>query len=310
MAMHVEWPERKAFAFTIFDDTDHATIKNVRPVYQFLGDLGFRTTKSVWPIKGAREPLIGGDTCENSEYLQWVLDLQAGGFEIGLHNVTYHTSTRDDTIRGVERFREVFGHDAKVMANHAGCDEAIYWGPQRLSGMTRLIYLLLTGFRNLNTFRGHVKDDELFWGDICQSRIKYVRNFVFGDLNTLRACAQMPYHDPERPFVQYWFASSEGRTVGAFVETCSGREMDRLEEQRGACIMYTHLAKGFCKDGRLHSEFRQVMERLSKKNGWFVPAGEMLDFILEARGPHVLTNQERRALEWKWLMHKLRVGHS
>lgn len=74
--------------------------------------------------------------------------------------------------------------------------------------------------------------------------------------------------------------------------------------------MYTHLAKGFCEDGRLHSEFRQVMERLSKKNGWFVPAGEMLDFILEARGPHVLTNQERRTLEWKWLVHKLRAGHS
>lgn len=49
---HIPWPDGKRFAFTIFDDTDHQTLENVPPVYDFLSDLGLRTTKSVWPLKG------------------------------------------------------------------------------------------------------------------------------------------------------------------------------------------------------------------------------------------------------------------
>ena len=54
MAEAIPWPHGKRFAFTVFDDTDSATLENVSPVYALLRDLGFRTTKSV-----GRSPVIG-----------------------------------------------------------------------------------------------------------------------------------------------------------------------------------------------------------------------------------------------------------
>ena len=45
----VQWPEGKAFAFTVFDDPDAQSYEDGRVVYSFLDDLGFRTTRGVWP---------------------------------------------------------------------------------------------------------------------------------------------------------------------------------------------------------------------------------------------------------------------
>ena len=50
------------------------------------------------------------------------------------------------------------------------------------------------------------------------------------------------------------------------------------------------------------------MRRLSGKNGWFVPVSTLLDFLLEAKGPHEITDSERSALERRWLAHKIRLG--
>ena len=139
----VTWPEGKDFAFTIFDDTDLQTVENAREVYAFLADRGFRTTKSVWPLRGERCPKIGGMTCEDAPYLEWVLALQEQGFEIALHNVTYHTSPRQVTLQGIERFHHLFGHYPVSMANHVGCHESIYWGNSRLSGWHETLYNVL-----------------------------------------------------------------------------------------------------------------------------------------------------------------------
>src|ERR687886_6918 len=101
----VTWPEGKAFAFSVFDDTDLTTLRNGPAVHDLLAECGFRTTKSVWPLRGDGEPAIGGSTCEDPDYLAWVLRLQDQGFEIALHNVTFETSTRERTLRGLDRFQ-------------------------------------------------------------------------------------------------------------------------------------------------------------------------------------------------------------
>ena len=90
----IEWP-RGRFAFTVFDDTDLSTIENTKPVYDFLADLGFRTTKSCW-IREPRASESGncrGMTAADPAYRAWLLELQAAGFEIGLHNASWATST-------------------------------------------------------------------------------------------------------------------------------------------------------------------------------------------------------------------------
>jgi hypothetical protein len=305
----VTWPDGKRFAFTVFDDTDLATIANVKGVYDFLADCGFRTTKTVWVVAG--DPDRGkhaGQTCADPDYLQWLLDLQKTGFEIGFHNGTWHSLPRDATRAALNKFAELFGHDPVAAANHTGVEESIYWADARLSSWRVPIYNLLTGFHNHGRYRGHIEGDPYFWGDLCKTRIKYFRNFVFRDINTLKVCPMMPYHDPKRPYVNYWFASADGSAYKEFVGCVSEKAQDRLEEEGGACIMYTHFAKGFFEEGRLQPRFQSLMQRLAKKNGWFVPLGTLLDHLLQVNGHRELSDQQRRRLERKWLWEKIFIG--
>jgi hypothetical protein len=307
MMQEIKWPDGKDFAFTVFDDPDFDTVKNTTTMYSFLEDLGMRTTKAIWPIRGEHIPKVGGVTCEDERYLELVQGLKGRGFEIGLHNATYHTSDRNQTARGLETFRQYFGHDPCAMANHTGCQDNIYWGSARVSGMHRFVYNLLNlRFKgSSNVSEGHLEGSALFWGDLCREKVKYVRNFVYGDVNTLKVCPVMPYHDSARPFVNYWFASSEGANVDSFNATVSEANQDRLADEGGACIMYTHFASRFLENGKIDGRFRKLMHRLSKMNGWFVPVSTLLDYILLMRGHHVITQNERKALESRWMWHKI-----
>ena len=145
-------------------------------------------------------------------------------------------------------------------------------------------------------------------GDLCRQRIKYCRNFVFRDINTLKACPFMPYHDPQRPFVNYWYCSSDGHRAEQFNKCIAEAAQDRLEEEGGACIMYAHFASGFAEGGRVEPRFKTLIERLAKKSGWFVPASTLLDHLQAVGGAHVITPAERRRLERKWFLEKVCTG--
>ena len=308
-ASPITWPEGKRFAFTVFDDTDWATLAGVRPVYSFLRDCGFRTTKSCWVVRG--DPGRGrgqGDTCEDDAYLRWLLDLQAQGFEIGWHNATWHGTPREGTVAALDRFAGLFGHPPFTAANHTTADEAIYFADRRLSGLHAALYGLFTYWRNRGRFRGDRPGDPYFWGDLCRQRIKYYRNFVFRDVNTLKACPHMPYYDASRPYVNAWFASSDGHDADTFVRCLDEAGQDRLEAEGGACIMYTHFAAGFVNGHRLEPRFETLMRRLAAKRGWFVPVAELLDHLQGAAGPREITAAERAKLQRRWLREKILVG--
>lgn len=310
MNPRISWPDGKAFAFTVFDDTDFATVENVAPVYAFLEECGLRTTKSVWPLKGTDESIYTGTTCEDDKYCAWAQQIRNRGFEIGYHMATYHSSIRDQSIHGLDRFAEIFGDYPKAMANHSVCQENIYWGDNRLTGLQAFIYNLLTWYRFKGKYRGHIEGDRFFWGDICKEKVKYVRGFIFPEINTLKACPMMPYHDTLRPYVNYWFASSEGDDIKSFNDCISEQNQDRLEQEGGACIMYTHFAAGFLERGQINSRFKLLIKRLSCKNGWFVPVSILLDYLLNTNGHHIITDRERKQLERKWLWHKLCIGRT
>lgn len=303
------WPEGKRFAFTVFDDTDSATLENVSAVYSFLKDNGFRTTKSVWVSDGdSSRGKHAGQTCDDPDYLRWLLDLQADGFEIAFHNCTWHGVPRDEILSALDKFAELFGHNPITAANHTGVEESIYWGDARLTGWRVFLYNLLTRFKNHRKYRGHVEGDRFFWGDACKERIKYFRNFVYRDIDTLRACPAMPYHDPLKPYVNDWFAASDGHEVKAFTRCISEAEQDRLEEEGGACIMYTHFAKGFADSQGINPRFEELLRRLAKKGGWFVPVHILLDHLSAQRTHKDISNAERRSMEIRWLKEKIFVG--
>jgi hypothetical protein len=305
----VRWPDGKAFAFTVFDDPDAQSYENGKVVYSFLADLGFRTTRGVWPGPAVRTPNSPGETCDNERYRTHTVELQSIGFEVGYHNTTRHSSTRDEIISGLEAFRDYFGADPKTMANHYNV-EAIYWGGKRVTPPLRALYSLATLGRNDGVHFGEVENHPSFWGDLCRDHIEYCRNFVFSDINTLRACPWMPYHDPLRPYVNAWYASAEGSNVARFTRTISEANQDRLESEGGACIMYTHFGHGYVDNGRLDSRFTALMKRLSRKNGWFVPVGVLLDYLRGGRKPSVIGGAHRSALERSWLWQKMLRGTS
>jgi hypothetical protein len=302
------WPEGKSFAFTIFDDPDSQSLEAGRQVYGLLRELGLRTTKGVWPVRGPREPSDSGWTCADPGYAEWARELQEAGFEIGLHNVTSHTSLREETAAGLDQFERIFGHYPRCFAQHYSCAENLYWGDGRLSAECRLLYNLLTRFQNRNRFHGHIPGHPEFWGDLCQARIQYVRSFVFEEINTLKICPFMPYHDPVRPYVNYWYASSEGSNVQRFNAAICEANQDRLEAEGGACIMYTHFGHSYCTP-QLNSRFVELIGRLSKRNGWFVPVSRLLDYLLQHNpGGHTITPGQRKRMERRWLLHKIHYG--
>jgi hypothetical protein len=227
------------------------------------------------------------------------------GFEIGYHMATYHSSLRRESIKGIEAFRDLFGHYPRAMANHNVSRENMYWGRHRLSGFHSYFYTLLTLDREKNRYSGHVEGTPYFWGDICKERIKYVRNFTFKDVLTLKVCPFMPYHDATKPYINFWFSSSDGSTVDQFNRLLCERNQDRLEKEGSACIVTTHFGKRFWENGALDDRFKVLMTRLSRKRGWFVPVSDLLDYLLAQRGPHSITRKERKRLERKWLLSQM-----
>jgi hypothetical protein len=305
MMPHVEWPGGHRFAFTIFDDPDAQTPEASRAIYGFLEDIGLRTTKAVWVLE-PQERNSPGETCESLDWRRHCVDLQRRGFEIAYHNGAPGSLQRPAIIRSLDLFREYFGHDPVSMANHYN-EDAIYWGRARLSGMPRLLYSALTFKSN---FFGHVDGHASFWGDLCRQRIQFCRNFVFRDINTLKACPQMPYVDPERPYVNAWYSASEGANRDSFVRQLAEAQQDRLEQEGGACVMYTHFGHGFVQDGRVDPHVRRLLTRLAAKGGWFVPVSDLLEYLRARRGEHVLTAVERGRLERTWLASKVIHGTS
>ena len=125
----ISFPGNHRFAFTVFDDTDNATIANTRPVYDFLAQHGFRTTKSVWVDLPRGPP--SGSCLKDDAYRDWICQLEADGFEIGFHGVGDGDFTRDEILSGVEFFRNTLGHYPRVHANHQNNSHNVYWWSRR-----------------------------------------------------------------------------------------------------------------------------------------------------------------------------------
>ena len=204
----------------------------------------------------------------------------------------------------------MFGPQPLIHCNHTGCREVIYWGDARLSGWRRPLYTLLTRGRRRGVFRGHIVGDPLFWGDACQTHVRYVRNFVLDALNTLAVCPAMPYHEPAKPYVPFWFASTEGPTRRSFLRHFTVRAIDRLVAEGVLCIAYVHFARGFAPNGQVDPEVRQRLEYLAAHDGWFAPASEVLDHLRQDASPseRIIAPTHLRQLETRWLMSKLTKG--
>lgn len=305
----VEYPEGRSFAFTVFDDTDNSTISNTRPVYELLDEYGLRTTKSVW-VAPPRGPSSGG-SLEDPEYRSWILELQASGFEIGLHGIGDGHFERSEILDGLESFKEVLGSYPSIHANHQSNSSNVYWWHHRFPPPYGWIYSLYNAARGRGFMRGggHVEGSSVFWGDAFQRHVRFVRNLTFNNVNTLACDPCMPYRRRDTPLANFWFSSSDGHTVEEFNDLIHPSNLDRLEREGGCCIVYTHFASGFVDgDGQVDSVFQERIKDLASRNGWFVPVGSVLDHLLagsEADDKFVDAGYQRRITR-RWVVERVR----
>lgn len=292
------WPYNKKFAFTFVDDTDEGTTNKCAPIYNFLYDNHYLTTKTVWPLSPIGTRISGGESLEDAPYRQFTLNLQRQGFEIALHGVADESSTRERIITGLNFFNQELGHYPSIQVNHFGQKDCLYWGHKRFNGLIRFLYLV----RQKRKYCGDEKDNEYFWGDVCKKTIKYVRNFTFYDINTLKSDSFMPYYDAEKPYVNNWFSSSDGSGTSRLTSLLSEENQDRLCEEGGACIVYTHLGTI-----DLNTRLKELLIRLAGLAGWFVPATTLLDHIGSQHAAKPLGKMAISTLQFKWLLSQLAI---
>ena len=299
----LSFPDGRRFAFTVIDDTDVGTLANLRPLYALLGDLGIRTTKTVWPFRcpeATHSDFVDSDTLEDPAYRGWLLELQRRGFEITWHGATMESSTRERTAAALECFHETFGSYPRVHANHGANRENLYWGVDRfdVKFLRTLVGRLASGGPGF--YQGHVENSRYWWGDLCARHIDYVRNLTCNSIDTLAFNPSMPYRDPARPLGSWWFSASDAEDVTAFNQLLSDRNIERLDRDGSVCIVATHFGKGFVTDGRVHPETEARLRALAERPGWFVPVGPLLDWLRAQQRGRELPRREWRRMQWRW----------
>jgi hypothetical protein len=275
----ISFPDGKRFAFTIVDDTDMATLERNAPVYEVLQRYGLRTTKTLW-VLGPTEtdnPSNAGDSLQDPDYRAFIHDLRAKGFEIALHGVRGGSSTRADIAAGLERFRQEFGEYPTLHVNHSRNRDNLYWGAERWSlAPLRWLYR----FAKDDHFSGEDPASPHYWGDLARQHLRYVNQFTFEEPNLLDVTPSFPYHLPDKPLVNLWFPTANGNNLDQFERLLSPENLDRLEREGGVCIVYAHLGAGsFNKGDGADPRFEARIRDIASRNGWFVPATELLDYL-------------------------------
>ena len=296
------FPEGRAFAFTIMDDTDVATVENVAPVYACLAELGLRTTKTVWPVScpEGSPNFDTSETLEDPAYLALTRELSEKGFELAFHCATMESSTRDRTLAALARFQQLTGCTPRVHANHAYNRENLYWGTARFDDpLVRWFYARTNG-QPPDHYRGAEPGSPWWWGDVARDTFTYIRNLTFGELNLSQVNPSMPYRDPSRPIARWWFSASDAEDADEFVQLASRSALDRLEAEGGVAIVATHLGKRFAERGRVRHDVRRCFEDVARRNGWFVPVGRLLDWLRERRSGDGLPAREWRRMQRRW----------
>lgn len=305
--MKYNWKGNKKFAFTIVDDTDGATVENIKPIYDYLYQKGMLTTKTVW-VYPPRD-YFPGESLENSEYCAYVKNLKEKGFEIALHDAGSGEFSGTEIRAALEKFKNIFGDYPKMNINHGDNPSGMYWCGKRFSAPVAKMYDFYK--KKKGTFvesKGDVPESASFWGGACKEHIKYIRNRVYGELNLLKRDKYTPYREKRKDtYSNYWFSSSDAMTADMFVKLLSRKNVDKLEKEHGCAIIYTHFGYGFVdENGDLRKDVRDAIDYIAAKDGWFAPASEILDFLLQnKKGNEYISDFASLRLDILWILERV-----
>lgn len=276
------WPEGKAFAFSILDDTDDGTVENTKPLYDLLDRLGMRTTKTVWPVacpEGSRL-FFAGKTMADPGYRKFILDLEDRGFEIAFHCATMESSRRSRTVEALNVLTNELKTQPRLHCNHGQNRENLYWGHHRYRSLIRhAVGIARKLKRQEYHYDGHVPDSPYFWGDLSLDWFDYVRSFAFARFPLPRWLPLVPYRSSSTPYVKRWFVTSDAPDATAFHRLLKATSTSTLARHGGPHIVSTHLGKGFVKDGKVGPEIERILRMIAEGDGWFAPVSDILDHL-------------------------------
>jgi peptidoglycan/xylan/chitin deacetylase (PgdA/CDA1 family) len=284
------FPNGYSFAFTIVHDADAAYSRRLEPLFEVFDEFGLKITATVftfwadWAENGKiwREwkdrdngngefvaphsvPLV--DDKEREFYLR----LKASGHEIGMHTPSDTSNTRADVIRAFEYFKKVFGRYPRVYVEHAVTRNK---EAQASEGSKPQSKHFITDL--LNSYEPWVwVDDDCGVPDKHQKRFYDILAVNGSPFNTVAAA-------------RYGIAKAFLRTGrwreadgDGFLSWYSEENIDALEQDRGLALVYMHLdSKWLDVEARkMRTPIKERLRYLASKNGWFVPAGVILDRV-------------------------------
>lgn len=302
-----KYPGNKSFAFTILDDTDDATLENVKPIYDLLTELGMRTTKTVWPMSCSEGSSLffAAETLQDADYLEFVKGLVSSGFELASHGATMESSLRSRTKEGLDFLEKEFECEVTMYCNHGFNLENIYWGLDRYQILpVRMITGILRRLSHRANYLGHVKGTPYFWGDLCHEKFKYIRNFTFDKLDISDVPPGYPYRLKSTPYVNYWFSTADAPNSNSFNKLVTEEAIDAMVRNQGYTIISTHLGKGFVKNGKVDGRVTEILTYISQQSGWFVPVSTLLDHLLQGQSKSYLSTVDQYSLELKHIGNK------
>jgi hypothetical protein len=296
-----EFPQGKKFAFTILDEAETASVEVLRPFYTLLQELGIAATKTVWSRSTDERTGIGARcSLDDPKYLDFILELRDRGFEIGWSGASSDSNDRERTIEGLEQFRAMIGSNPRVYVNSNGNRDGIYGGTDRIDEPLLKAVVHRAAPTPAGYFQGHVETSPFWWGDLCLERVEYVLNLTFDDVNIARVNPTLPYHDPSRPYVRWWFSGSDAENCSEFNQLLRPDRQERLERENGCCIVATRIGRGFARNGQIDRLARKRLESLAARPGWFVPVSTLLDRFRLHNENDQLGSEEWERMQWKW----------
>lgn len=268
----VVWPPYPYRAgFCITDDTDAATLTQVKLVYDFLKSVNLLTTKTVWAFKPQapsgipKTPpsTLRGITLEDPGYLDYCRALREAGYEIALHSASAGNNTREQTIAAFELLEREFGNGGTYIC-HAKNADNIYW--EEKTAPDPLLRHVLSLYSKYRCF-GEDEQSEYFWGDVCRQKVKQIRLFRTRNTNTLAFNPSMPYFDAAKPYVRGWFSA----TKRSFHDCTTPAALERLCGEFGLTVLYQYLHRyADPQANAVLARFREDAERLASRSDIFL----------------------------------------
>ena len=206
----------------------------------------------------------------------------------------------------IARWREDRWSSARVFAKTSKFSKAST--PERWSfAPLRWFYRLAKD----DHFSGEDPASPHYWGDLARQRIRYVNQFTFEDINLLNVTPSFPYRLPDKPLVNRWFPTANGDNLDQFERLLSPENLDRLEREGGVSIVYAHLGAGSFNAGDgVDPRFEARIRDVASRNGWFVPASKLLDYLATQPGWRADPGwRERVRLEIEKLLAKGSLWH-